>query len=67
MFFFYIQLKNLIQDLPSIRAKLDKQVVDLQLTVQKETDISHDRQVSYLRNQSFGSHIIKKMETIFHK
>lgn len=51
-FFFYSQLENLIQDLPAIRAKLDKQLEELQLLVQKETGISQERQVSYLRTQS---------------
>lgn len=52
VFFFYTQLENLIQDFPSIRAKLDKQLEELQLFIQETAGVSPERQISYLRSQS---------------
>ena len=65
-FFFYIQLEDLIQDLPSIRAKLDQQLDDFQLLIEEKTGISQERQISFLRNQSatflnFTSRYIRNM------
>ena len=52
IFLFSSQLISFSQDLPAIRSGLDKQLQELQLWIQSQTDISPERQISYLRSQS---------------
>ena len=52
VYLFSTQLISFSQDLPEIRAGLDKQLQELQLYIQKQTDISPERQISYFRSQS---------------
>lgn len=52
IFLFSTQLIGFSQDLPAIKAGLDKQLQELQLWIQSQTDISPERQISYLRSQS---------------
>src|SRR5690606_5302317 len=52
IFLFSTQLIGFSQDLPAIKAGLDKQLQELQLYIQSKTDVSPERQISYLRSQS---------------
>lgn len=52
IFLFSTQLIGFSQDLPAIKTGLDKQLQELQLWIQSQTDISPERQISYLRSQS---------------
>lgn len=52
VYLFSTQLISFSQDLPAIKAGLDKQLQELQLYIQSKTDVSPERQISYLRSQS---------------
>lgn len=52
IFLFSTQLIGFTQDLPDLKEGLDKQLQELQLYIQSQTDISPERQISYFRSQS---------------